>query len=119
MTQISSRPRIKLSKLRDIGWTLWDPIGLLSAQGVFHGKWNEQANQGIADEYDGYLISAASQLRSGEPLLQVIEYLVQVESEHMALGIGPTTRERAVAVVTAIMSDDTIWTWPDEQGRFR
>lgn len=113
MKQPPSQPRVKLSKLRDIGWNLWDPIGLLES-----GNWRDEANQGFADEYDGYLISAASRLRQGEPRNQLVSYLVQVEAEYMGLGERPTSIERAEAVVAALLSDDTLWTFPDEQGRF-
>lgn len=118
MTVARPHPRIKLSKLRDIGWTLWDPIGLLSSDGPFPGQWSDEADSGFADEYDRYLISAASQLRRGESRSQVVRYLVNVEADHMALGEGPTSQERAEAVVAAILADESIWTWPDEQGRF-
>lgn len=109
---------VKLSKLRDIGWMLWDPIGLLGPGGFYPGKWSDEANLGFADEYDTYLVSAASQLRRGESREQVVSYLVHIESEHMGLGEGPTTRERAKAVVAAVLADDSIWTWPNEHGLF-
>ncbi|WP_071795732.1 hypothetical protein [Natronohydrobacter thiooxidans] len=118
MTVARPHPRLKLSKLRDIGWTLWDPIGLLSSDGPFSGRWSDDANSAFADEYDRYLISAASQLRRGESRSQVVRYLVNVEADYMALGEGPTSQERAEAVVAAILADESIWTWPDEQGRF-
>ena len=118
MTQAHPHPRVKLSKLRDIGWNLWDPIGLLSSDGPFSGKWSDEANQGFADEYDTYLISAAFQLRQGKSRDQVVRYLVNIESDYMALGENPTSQERAEAVVAAILADRSIWTWPDEQGRF-
>lgn len=118
MTQARPHPRLKLSKLRDIGWNLWDPIGLLGSGGHYPGKWSDEENRGFADEYDKYLISAASQLRQGDPSDQVVSYLLSVEADYMALGEGPTSRERAEAVVTAILADESIWTWPDEQGRF-
>lgn len=118
MMHAAPQPRVKLSKLRDIGWNLWDPIGLLGPSGHSPGRWSEKANQRFADEYDNYLISAASQLKQGEPRDQVVSYLVHVEAEYMGLGERPTSRERAEAVVAAILADDSIWTWPDEQGRF-
>ncbi len=118
MTKASPHPRVQLSKLRDIGWMLWDPIRLLGAGGHFPGKWSDKANLGYADEYDNYLVSAASQLRRGASCEQVVSYLVQIESEQMGLGEGPTSRERAEAVVDAILADDSIWVWPDEHGRF-
>lgn len=118
MTKNSPQPRAKLSKLRNIGWELWDPIGLLSPGGVHSGKWDDAANQHFADEYDNYLISAASQLRRGVSSEQVVEYLVEIETQYMGLGESPSTRERGEAVVAAILADEAIWTWPDEQGRF-
>ena len=86
---------------------MWDPIGL---KGRFSGDLSEEANLRIADEYDTYLISAASHLRRGEPREQVVSYLVYIESEHMGLGEGPTSLERAEAVVAAIFADQSIWT---------
>jgi hypothetical protein len=114
MSQYAPEPRLKLSKLRDIGWELWDPIGILSLA----GSWSDEANKRVAGEYDSYLISAALQLRKGEPADQVVNYLIQIESDHMGLGDNATSRQRAKAVVAAILSDSSIWTWPDEQGRF-
>lgn len=118
MIKMNPHPRLKLSKLRDIGWNLWDPIGLLSSGGIVFGRWTDEANRGFADEYDAYLISAASQLRRGEPSSKVIRYLVDIEANSMALGESSSSRERAEAVVEAILNDDSIWTWPDEKGRF-
>ena len=118
MTEISPQPRVKLSRLRDIGWALWDPIGLMAPEGFFPGKWDQEANRSFADEYDSYLISAASQLRRETPREQVIEYLIEIETQHMGLGENASTRERTEAVVTAILADKAIWTWPDEKGRF-
>jgi hypothetical protein len=104
--------------LRDIGWELWDPIGLLRSSGQSPGKWDDAANRPFANEYDGYLISAASRLRTGTPREEVVEFLVRIEGDHMALGERASTRSRAEAVVDAILADETIWIWPDAQGRF-
>ncbi|MAY88411.1 MAG: hypothetical protein CML02_17035 [Pseudooceanicola sp.] len=120
MLGLTPPPRIKLSKLRDIGWTLWDPIGLLlTSEGHSAGTWDEEDNLPFADEYDTYLIAAASALRRGEPSGEVVDYLVHIETHSMGLTPTPTTRERALAVVEAILADKTIWTWPDEHGKFR
>jgi len=118
LMQAEHQPRVKLSKLRDIGWKLWDPIGLLRSSEHSLEKWTDQASQGFADEYDNYLISAATQLRLGKPRNQVVGYLVRVEADYMGIGEGPTSRARAEAVVAAILADDSMWTWPDDQGRF-
>lgn len=117
MTKIAPHPRIKLSKLRDIGWSLWDPIGLLDPESR-PGRWDDEANLSFADEYDSYLISAASQLRGGTPRDEVVGFLVEIEIRHMAMGDNPSARTRAEAVVDAILADETIWIWPDAQGRF-
>ena len=69
MAKVSAHPKLRLSRLRDIGWDLWDPIGLLAPD----AKWDDEANISFADEYDSYLVSAASQLRRGASHQQVAE----------------------------------------------
>lgn len=117
MTQAVPQPRIKLSKLRDIGWALWDPIGLLDPDNCL-GNWEDEANLPFADEYDSYLIEAASELRTGTPRAEVVRFLVEVETQHMGLGDSTSARSRAEAVVDAILADQTIWAWPNAQGQF-
>lgn len=88
-------PPVKLSILRDIGWTEWDPIGLKAIEGGWEGS-------DAADEYDDYLLHVAVRLQLGEPDVDLIDYLVGVEMEHMGLSPNPTTRPRAVTTVRAI-----------------
>jgi hypothetical protein len=71
---------LKLSRLRDIGWAEWDPIGLLPNGAT----WNHQS---FADEYDTYLLRVASELRHGWSVAQAVDYLMQIEAEHMGLGV--------------------------------
>ena len=59
------RPKIRLSRLRDIGWTTWDPIGLLGQDQL----WEDIS---YADEYDSYLLRAAGMLRRKEPKKNVV-----------------------------------------------
>lgn len=87
---MSSRPKFNLLRLREIGWSLWDPIGLKDVE-----DWPE-------DEYDGYLLSAASRLWGGTPEIEVADYLVLVETEHMGLDAGVAVRDRALRVVSAL-----------------
>ena len=54
-------PKLKLSRLRDIGWSIWDPIGLMGSE----QNWDDEDCRPFADEYDSYLIQAAGQLRRG------------------------------------------------------
>ncbi|KRW96554.1 hypothetical protein [Paracoccus sp. MKU1] len=117
MTEISPHSRIKLSKLRDIGWSLWDPIGLLDPESR-PGRWDDEANLSFADEYDSYLVAAASQLRRGTSPDEVVAFLVEIETQYMGMGDNPSARPRAEAVVDAILADEGIWTWLDAQGRF-
>jgi hypothetical protein len=106
MAPLTPPPKIKLSRLRDIGWSIWEPIALLSAG----QSWDHEDCRGFADEYDGYLIYAAGQLRRGAPDAEVVSYLVQIEAEHMGIGERSDTRQRAQSVVAAIRADDELWT---------
>lgn len=95
-------PKIRLSRLRDIGWTLWDPIGLM----VDGTDWQ---TAGFADEYDSYLLRAAGMVRNGAPFLAVVEYLIESETGPMGLSPAPGIRARAEVVVRAIQADDQLW----------
>ena len=81
---------ISLPVLRDIGWREWDPIGLRPDD-----PWSD-------DEYDRYLLDVASRLQDGEADPALVDYLVQIEIEHMGLNPNPTARARASATVAAI-----------------
>lgn len=62
-----------------------------------------------ADEYDGYLLKAAGMVRRNDGDAEAVQYLVEVESERMGLGIGPGTLARAEKTVAAIRADDQLW----------
>lgn len=100
-------PKIKLSRLRDIGWSIWDPIGLLD-EGQ---RWDDEECQHFADEYDTYLLQAAGRLRRGEPDHAVVEYLAQMEAEQMGLGVREGVYSRAELVVAAIQADKELWNY--------
>ncbi len=88
-------PKIKLSYLRDVGWKLWDPIGL----GLAGEGWPEDC----ADEYDRYLLHVVGMLHQGKSSGEAVYYLDWVRAEHM--GMGPSTavaRQACVATVQAI-----------------
>jgi hypothetical protein len=80
-------PTFKLSHLREIGWAKWDPIGV-----------GEPDHEWPADEYDAYLLNAASQLWSGRSDEEVADYLVKIETEHMGLATASDSRMRALDV---------------------
>ena len=96
---MAEQAKIKLSHLREIGWSLWDPIGL---KGLSDGDW--QDGGACADEYDGYLVQVAGRLTRGEPTAEVVAYLEETETGHIGLSRNATTRSRAEATVAAIAS---------------
>ena len=105
---MSKRPKLRLSRLRDIGWSLWDPMGLKD-EGV---HWKDLPN---ADEYDTYLLRAAGMIRQGETLEDVTNYLVQTDVESTALERAVVT-DRAKSVVIAIRDDKHLWSDGGETG---
>ncbi|OYU14485.1 MAG: hypothetical protein CFE37_10860 [Alphaproteobacteria bacterium PA4] len=103
--KMTRNPKIKLSLLRDIGWELWDPIGL----GLPGEGWPEDC----ADEYDSYLLQVVGMLNQGKSSEEAIEYLDWVRAEHM--GMGPSTdvtRQACAATVQAITA--YLQTLPDD-----
>ncbi len=99
---MTERPKIRLSRLRDIGWRCWDPIGLDGLD----GNW---ANSDAADEYDGYLLKVAGMVRQNEDDEAAAQYLVWGESEHMGMGVRADTYARARATIAAIRADAELW----------
>ncbi|HEX8257399.1 MAG TPA: hypothetical protein VF589_07185 [Allosphingosinicella sp.] len=87
---MTTRPPFKLSRLRDIGWSRWDPIGLSGMEST------------PDDEYDSYLLEAAGRLWNGASEEDVADYLVSVETRDMGLGDAPGVRPRAGEVVNAL-----------------
>ncbi|MCA3692553.1 hypothetical protein [Aquidulcibacter sp.] len=99
---MNRQPKIRLSRLRDIGWRFWDPIGLAGAEGA----WEDSA---AADEYDGYLLTVAAMIKRGESNDSAVKHLIWAESEHMGLGLRIDTQARADATIAAIHADDQLW----------
>lgn len=60
-------PKIPLSRLREIGWKLRDPIGLARNRG--------SPDEGGVDEYDRYLLHAASMISRGGSKDEAAAYL--------------------------------------------
>jgi hypothetical protein len=93
---LTENVQLPLSYLREIGWQLWDPIGLLPG----NADWREQS---FIDEYDAYLLHAAFRLSGGWSVEQAVAYLIEVEAETMGLGLRLTSRKRAEATIQAIL----------------
>ena len=103
---MARHPKVKLDRLRDIGWQLWDPIGLLEPG----ADWR---SAGFADEYDTYLLHAAGMVRNGAPVSAIAAYLYWVETEHIGLGESEATHARIDVVVQALMTA-SLWTEPGD-----
>jgi len=100
-----ANPKINIQRLREIGWSLWDPIGLDGKTGV----WREES---FADEYDTYLLKAAGMLRNQCDVEEVVSYLSFVETDYMGLGVGTNEvehRNMLLKVVQAISDDPFVW----------
>ncbi len=80
----------QLHWLRRIGWSLWGPIGIDTLDGR------------PDDEYDTYLLHAASMFKRNLPKVKAVEYFVWAESVYMGMGKSPSIRIRAEATVLAI-----------------
>lgn len=108
MAPLPTPPKLRLSRLRDIGWSLWDPIGLLGPG----QRWNEGDAQDFAGEYDAYPVEAAGLLRRGAPDQDVVDLLVSTETVHMGLPLRTETYDRTRSTVAAIKADTAVWTRP-------
>src|SRR4051812_38351453 len=89
---MTSRPKIKLSRLREIGWKLWDPIGLACDDGA--------SDPACADEYDRYLLHVVSLICRGGSKDEATAYLTDIASEHM--GLSDVDHDAAAAASGAI-----------------
>lgn len=81
-----------VSRLREIGWKLWDPIGLADQLGM--------PPEHAADEYDRYLLHVASMLDRGASKAEATGYLTSVASESM--GLADVDSDAVEATVDAI-----------------
>lgn len=86
-------PKIQLSRLREIGWKLWDPIGL-----AYNGS---SPAEGGADEYDRYLLHAASMISRGGSKDEAAVYFTGIASEHMGLSVVDADAATATAQAIA------------------
>ncbi|MDF8332733.1 hypothetical protein [Novosphingobium cyanobacteriorum] len=85
-------PEFQPSRLREIVWNMWDPIGLADGNGRYGAD--------CADEYDSYLLQVVSQLCNGRSRDEVAAYLVDIATEH--IGLGDADPNAAAATANAI-----------------
>ena len=86
---VAARPKLKMSRLREIGWAEWNPIGL-------------NRSESADDEYDSYLLQAAGRLWNGESEEAVASYLGDIEANQMGLGHGLGIKLRALSTAKAV-----------------
>lgn len=86
---------IDLTRLREIGWTHWDPIGLMRNRDTWIG-------QPFENEYDDHLIQVANRIIAGEDDVTLVAYLVVVERDDMHCSSADVAPQRAAATVSAI-----------------
>jgi hypothetical protein len=72
-----------LRSLRDIGWEVWDPIGI-----------NELPGR-PDDEYDRYLIRAWQMAQVGDDPFKIAAYLRMISRDSMALSVSDVRDEGA------------------------
>jgi hypothetical protein len=93
---------LRYTKLRKIGFRVWDPIGLL----FFQPDWEDS---GFENEYDNYLLRVAAMLCRNESAKAAEQYLVGIEVDEMGLGMSPTTKLRAKNTIQALLECDQLW----------
>lgn len=86
---------LDLIRLREIGWTEWDPIELLRNRDTWIG-------QPFENEYDRYLIHVADRIIAGDNDDTLVAYLVAIERDDMHGGSSEVATKRAAATVSAI-----------------
>ena len=100
-----TNPNVDFDRLREIGWSLWDPLGLLGVTGGWRGEPYE-------DEYDRYLYNAAQMLKNSCSVDDVSDYLFLIQSQYMKMGpkeTNSTIRAKLISVALAISDDHLIW----------
>jgi hypothetical protein len=81
---------IDLNQLRQIGWDIWNPIGL-------DDEWRADA----PDEYDTYLWHVASMALRGISQDEAAAYLIGIASDHMGLSAADPVAAQATASAIA------------------
>jgi len=98
-----------LSQLREIGWRLWDPIGLRGADGA--------VDEACADEYDSYLLHVVSLICRGASKAEAATYLDRIAADNMGSGPPRISNSAATSTVNAIA--DYLFSLPDGPASIR
>lgn len=85
---------VDLNRLREIGFSEWDPIELMRNRETWVGT-------KFQNEYDSYLSHVADRLIAGDNEAELVAYLVAVERDDIG-GTSDCSKIRAAAAVAAI-----------------
>ncbi len=105
--RMSTERRLQTSRLREIGWRHWDPIGLADDEG--------SPPEGRENEYDQYLLHVVSMIDRGASTAEAAEYLKKTASESMGL----TATDANAAAATADAIADYLLSLPEGQRTVR
>ena len=86
---MAAHPNFDLSRLPEIGWDIWDPIGL-------------KGQARLDDEYDRYLLRSADRIWDGADAHEIARYLAEIEATAMGLGNSADARERTENAARAL-----------------
>lgn len=84
--------QVNLSRLREIGWSTWNPIGLTCPPAT------------PADEYDTYLMHVARLLMEGCTISDAAAYLRQVAEEQMGVPADTDAATNTCAAISAYVA---------------
>jgi hypothetical protein len=93
--------KFSIKRLREIGWSLWNPICLSQCPFDWCGEPYE-------DEYDTYLSRAAAMIHNGADDSKIVAYLYCIEAEYMGLTEEPISdeyRQKLAAVAFEIRKE--------------
>ena len=85
-----------ITALRELGWSLWDPIEILATKSTWRGT-------GFEDEYDTYLIEMQNMAKSGLQVEDLALYAINIIDERMELGRHEVTDTKCRRLAQAII----------------
>ena len=85
--------QVSLGRLREIGWSVWNPIGLAGPPAT------------PADEYDAYLTHVTDMLLAGAGVEAGASYLTRVAEEQMGVVANPEAARATSAAIRACLDE--------------
>jgi hypothetical protein len=85
-----------INALRELGWSLWDPIEILVTKTTWRGT-------AFEDEYDTYLIEMQNMARRGLQVEELTNYAINIVDEWMELGRNDEVEARSRNLAQAVL----------------